>query len=79
MELCGRFTSFRDRSENAELATEISLQPWRSFKPDGVIMFSDILTPLAGMGVPFDIIPGKGPVIDRPIRTIQVDGVLSYS
>jgi hypothetical protein len=28
---------------------EISLQPWNSFKPDGVILFSDILTPLPSM------------------------------
>ena len=25
---------------------EITLQPWRAFKPDGVVLFSDILTPL---------------------------------
>jgi uroporphyrinogen-III decarboxylase len=35
---------------------EVSLQPWRAFKPDGVILFSDILTPLAGMNIPFDIV-----------------------
>ena len=34
----------------------MSLQPWRAFKPDGVILFSDILTPLAGMNIPFDIV-----------------------
>ena len=72
MDLCSRHRSFRERSENAALATEISLQPWRAFQPDGVILFSDILTPLAGMGIPFDIVPGKGPIIERPIRTMQV-------
>jgi uroporphyrinogen decarboxylase len=37
-------------------------------------MFSDILTPLPGMGIPFDIIESKGPIINPPIRTqAQVD------
>ena len=64
-----KYPSFRERSENPELSLEISLQPWRAFQPDGVIMFSDILTPLTGMGIPFDIIESKGPIIDPPIRT----------
>ncbi len=66
-----KYPSFRDRSENAELAIEISLQPWRAFQPDGVIMFSDILTPLPGLGIPFEIPESKGPIIDPPIRTQQ--------
>jgi uroporphyrinogen decarboxylase len=68
--------SFRERSENPDLAIEISLQPWQAFRPDGVIMFSDILTPLTGMGIPFDIVESKGPIIDPPIRTqAQIDAV----
>jgi hypothetical protein len=59
---------FRARSENAEIATELSLQPWRAFQPDGVIMFSDILTPLPVLGIEFDILKGKGPAISTPIR-----------
>ncbi|KAK9829303.1 hypothetical protein WJX72_005034 [[Myrmecia] bisecta] len=70
-ELCKKHTTFRERSENADLAVEISLQPWHAFKPDGVILFSDILTPLTGMNIPFDILQGKGPVIADPIRTMQ--------
>ena len=71
-----KYPSFRDRSENPDLAIEISLQPWKAFRPDGVIMFSDILTPLTGMGIPFDIVESKGPIIDPPIRTqAQVDAV----
>lgn len=34
-----------------------------------VILFSDILTPLSGMNIPFDIVKGKGPVIFDPILT----------
>jgi len=67
-ELAKKHPSFRERSEVPELSTEISLQPWEAFQPDGVILFSDILTPLPGMGVNFDI-PDKGPVIEPPLRT----------
>lgn len=31
---------FRQRSETPEIAIELSLQPWRKFGVDGVIMFS---------------------------------------
>jgi uroporphyrinogen decarboxylase len=75
-ELCKKHTTFRERSERVDLAVEISLQPWHAFKPDGVILFSDILTPLSGMNIPFDIGSGNGPVIFDPIRTMaQVDKV----
>ncbi|HEY9877885.1 MAG TPA: uroporphyrinogen decarboxylase, partial [Leptolyngbyaceae cyanobacterium] len=75
-DLRDKYPSFRERSENPDLAIEISLQPWRAFKPDGVILFSDILTPLTGMGIPFDIIESKGPIIEPAIRTReQIDQV----
>ncbi|MGI0482368.1 uroporphyrinogen decarboxylase [Geminocystis sp. CENA526] len=70
-DLRDKYPGFRERSENPDLAIEISLQPWRAFQPDGVIMFSDILTPLPGMGIPFDIIESKGPIIDPPIRSLE--------
>jgi uroporphyrinogen decarboxylase len=64
-----KYPSFRDRSEIPEVAIEISLQPWKAFQPDGVILFSDIVTPLPGLGIEMDIAEGKGPIIDSPIRT----------
>ena len=64
-----KYPSFRERSENPELSYEISMQPFHAFKPDGVILFSDILTPLPGMGINFEIIESKGPIIENPIRT----------
>lgn len=60
---------FRQRSETPEIAVELSLQPWRTFGVDGVIMFSDILTPLPAMGIEFDVVKGTGPVIGNPVRT----------
>lgn len=62
---------FRMRSETPDIAIELSLQPWRAFKPDGVIFFSDILTPLPALGIEFDVIKGKGPRIEDPIRTMD--------
>lgn len=61
-----KYPSFRERSEIPEVAIEVSLQPWRAFKPDGVILFSDIVTPLPGIGIEMDIAEGKGPIIDPP-------------
>lgn len=62
---------FRMRSETPEIAIELSLQPWRAFKTDGIIFFSDILTPLPALGVEFDVIKGKGPRIDNPLRSME--------
>ncbi|XP_031504513.1 uroporphyrinogen decarboxylase 1, chloroplastic [Nymphaea colorata] len=67
--LAEKFPSFRERSETTDLIVEISLQPWRAFRPDGVILFSDILTPLPAFGVPFDIDEARGPIIHNPIHS----------
>lgn len=65
--LAEKHPSFRERSETTDLIVKISLQPWEAFRPDGVIIFSDILTPLPAFGVPFDIEEVRGPVIQKPI------------
>ncbi|MDB9539655.1 uroporphyrinogen decarboxylase [Anabaenopsis tanganyikae CS-531] len=69
-----KYPSFRDRSEIPEVAIEVSLQPWKAFRPDGVILFSDIVTPLPGLGIEMDIAEGKGPIIHSPLRSqAQID------
>ncbi len=70
-DLRDKYPSFRDRSEKTDIAVEISLQPFRAFEPDGVILFSDILTPLPGIGINFDIVESRGPMIDPPIRSVE--------
>ncbi|KAI0524318.1 hypothetical protein KFK09_003684 [Dendrobium nobile] len=67
--LAEKHPSFRVRSETVDLIVEISLQPWRAFHPDGVIIFSDILTPLPAFGVHFEIEEVKGPIIQNPISS----------
>jgi len=62
------YPTFRERSETPDVSFEISLQPWRAYGTDGVILFSDILTPLPAMGVDFAISEGGGISIS-PIRT----------
>ncbi|MGH8180735.1 MAG: uroporphyrinogen decarboxylase [Steroidobacteraceae bacterium] len=52
---------------NPELAAEVTLQPLRRFPLDAAILFSDIMTPLQGMGVGLTFEPG--PVVREPIRT----------
>ncbi|GMH27053.1 hypothetical protein Nepgr_028896 [Nepenthes gracilis] len=67
--LAEKYPSFRERSKITDLIVEISLQPWAVFRPDRVIIFSDILTPLPAIGVPFDIEEVRGPVIHSTLRT----------
>lgn len=52
-----------------ELVTEITLQPVRRHGVDAAIFFSDIVVPLAAVGVDLDIVAGVGPVVAKPVRT----------
>jgi uroporphyrinogen decarboxylase len=59
-----------------DLATVVTLQPVRRIDVDAAILFSDLLLPLAPMGIPFDFVKGEGPAIESPIRTAaDVDAV----
>lgn len=73
-DLRDRHPSFRERSEHPDLSYAISMQPFEAFQPDGVILFSDILTPLPGLGIDFDVVESKGPLIEPAVRTAaQID------
>jgi uroporphyrinogen decarboxylase len=65
---------FETLTRTAELAAEVTLQPLRRFELDAAILFSDIMTPLQGMGVELKFEPG--PVVREPIRTdAQIDAL----
>ena len=55
---------------NPELVVEITLQPVRRYGVDAAIFFSDIVLPLKAVGVDLDIVPGVGPVVAKPVRTL---------
>lgn len=59
-----------DSCMDAELITEITLQPVRRYGVDAAIFFSDIVLPLKAVGVDLDIVPGVGPVVASPVRTL---------
>lgn len=53
-----------------ELAAEITMMPVRKLGVDAAILYSDIMNPVASLGVRFDIVKNIGPVIEQPIRTL---------
>ncbi len=53
------------------MASEITLQPVRRHGVDAGIFFSDIVIPLRLAGVGVEIVPGRGPVLDSPVRTAE--------
>lgn len=60
--------TFREAISTPRIAAEISLQPWERFRPDGVVMYSDILTALEPLGFEYHLEPDVGPVIENPVR-----------
>ncbi|AIQ28918.1 uroporphyrinogen decarboxylase [Paenibacillus sp. FSL P4-0081] len=70
-----------------ELAAEVTLMPVRKLGVDAAILYSDIMNPVASLGVDFDIVKNIGPVIENPIRSaadvdrlkpIDVEGDLGH-
>ena len=57
-----------DAIAKPELAAELTLQPVRRYGVDAAILFSDIVVPLAAIGVGVRIVAGRGPVVDAPFR-----------
>ncbi|MFT4134914.1 uroporphyrinogen decarboxylase [Microbacterium sp.] len=67
--LRARAGSMLDACLDPDLASEITLQPVRRHGVDAAIFFSDIVVPLLLAGIEVEIVPGRGPVFARPLRT----------
>jgi uroporphyrinogen decarboxylase len=61
-------TEMLDACLDPALAAEITLQPVRRHGVDAAVFFSDIVVPVLLAGVGVKIVPGRGPVLDEPVR-----------
>src|SRR5215475_4869408 len=65
-----RFTLF-EICRQPELCAEVTLEPVERHGVDAAVMFADIMLPVLGMGVDVDLVEGVGPVIERPVETLD--------
>ena len=63
--------SFLEAVSTPEVAAEITLQPYERFRPDGVVMYSDILPALEPLGISYHIEAGEGPVVENPVDGVE--------
>ncbi len=61
--------SFLELATNSELSADVTCLPVDLLGVDAAVVFADIMLPLQGMGVDFEIREGTGPVIAEPIRS----------
>jgi uroporphyrinogen decarboxylase len=54
-----------------ELCAEVTLQPVHAHGVDAAVMFADIMLPVLGMGVELDLVENVGPVVERPIESME--------
>jgi uroporphyrinogen decarboxylase len=54
--------------QRPDLVAEVTLQPVRRYGVDAAIFYSDIMVPVKAAGVDLDIVSGRGPVLNRPVR-----------
>jgi uroporphyrinogen decarboxylase len=56
-------------NRSAELTAEVTLQPVRRHGVDAAVIFADIMSPVAAMGVEVELVEGVGPVVAAPVRS----------
>lgn len=62
-------SGFKELVETPELACEVTIQPVDELGVDAAIIFSDILVIPEAMGLPYEMIPGKGPFFPKTIQS----------
>ena len=66
--LRAKLSGFKELVETPALACEVTIQPVDELEVDAAIIFSDILVVPEAMGLPYEMIPGKGPLFPRTLE-----------
>lgn len=68
-ELRSRLSGFKELVETPDLAAEVTVQPVDILGVDAAIIFSDILVIPDAMGLPYEMIKGKGPHFPEVVKS----------
>lgn len=66
-----RHHSLLDICRNPEIAAEVTITAAERLGVDAAIIFADLLLPFTPMGVDFEFLAGEGPVVHRPVRSLE--------
>jgi uroporphyrinogen decarboxylase len=61
--------TFTEAIKTPAVAERITMLPWDRYEPDGLVIYSDILTVLEPLGFEYRIESGVGPVVENPVET----------
>lgn len=57
--------------QTPEIAAEVTITAAERLGVDAAIIFADLLLPFTPMGLEFEFLAGEGPVVHRPVRTVE--------
>jgi len=63
--------SLLDICRTPEIAAEVTITAAERLGVDAAIIFADLLLPFTPMGLDFEFVNGEGPVVHKPVRTLE--------
>ena len=63
--------SLLDICRTPDIAAEVTITAAERLGVDAAIIFADLLLPFTPMGLDFEFLAGEGPVVHRPVRTLE--------
>ena len=58
-------------AKTPDLCAQVTLMPVEQFGVDAAVLYADIMLPLEGMGISFEIEPDIGPIIHNPVHSMR--------